>query len=62
VYAGEILSVINTPLPPDGTYQFQIFFDIEDPLEPVQLRFQTLSGAIEGVMTFNRVELRKIEN
>jgi hypothetical protein len=62
VYAGEILSVINTALPPDGTYQFQIFFEIEDPLEPVQLRFQTLSGAIEGVMTFNRVELRKVEN
>jgi hypothetical protein len=59
VYAGEILSVINTPLPPDGTYQFQIFFDIEDPLEPVQVRFQTLSGAIEGVITFDRVEVRR---
>lgn len=59
VYAGEILSVINTPLPPSGAYRFQIFFDIEDPLEPVQLRFQILSGAIEGAMTFNRVELRR---
>ena len=59
-YAGEILSVINTPLPPQGTYQFQILFDIADPLEPVQLRFQTLSGAIEGILTFNQVALTRV--
>lgn len=62
VYAGKILSVINTPLPAQGTYKFAISFDIEDALEPVQLRFQTLSGAIEGVLTFDRVELTRIRN
>lgn len=62
VYAGDILSVINTPLPAEGTYKFQIVFDLEDALEPVQLRFQTLSGAIEGVVTFNRIELTRVHN
>lgn len=62
VYAGRILSVINTPLPSQGTYKFAISFDIEDALEPVQLRFQALSGAIEGVIIFHRVELTKVCN
>jgi hypothetical protein len=62
VYAGELLSVVNTPLPAEGTYQFQVSFELADPIEPVQLRFQILSGAIEGVITLDRVELTKIQN
>lgn len=59
VYSGDILSVVTTPLPASGTYKFQISFEIIDPLEPVQVRFQTLSGAIEGVVTFNRISVRR---
>jgi hypothetical protein len=61
-YAGKILSIINAPLAPQGTYRFRISFNIDDALEPVQLRFQTMSGAIEGVITLNRVELTKVLN
>jgi hypothetical protein len=59
-YAGEILSVVTTRLPPQGTYRFGIGFEISNPLEPVQLRFQTLSGAIEGVFTLSSVSLKRI--
>jgi hypothetical protein len=60
VYAGEILSVITTPLPVHGTYTFTIGFEIANPLEPVQLRFQTLSGAIEGVFTLVSTSLERV--
>jgi hypothetical protein len=60
VYAGDILSVITTQLPAEGTYTFQIGFEIINPLEPVQLRFQILSGAIEGVFTLSGTGLRRV--
>jgi hypothetical protein len=60
VYSGDILSVVTTPLPASGTYKFQISFEIRNPLEPVQVRFQILSGAIEGVVTFNRIAVRRV--
>lgn len=59
-YAGDILAVVTTPLPPNGRYQLQISFEIADPLEPVQLRFQSLSGSIEGVISLNRISLSLI--
>ena len=59
-YAGEILSVITTQLPPHGTYTFQIGFEVTNPLEPVQLRFQILSGAIEGVFALSSTRLERI--
>lgn len=62
VYSGDILSVVTTPLPASGTYRFEISFEITNPHEPVQVRFQTLSGAIEGVVTFNRISVRRTEN
>jgi hypothetical protein len=60
VYAGEILSVITTQLPARGTYTFQIGFEISNPLEPVQLRFQILSGAIEGVFTLISTSIERV--
>jgi hypothetical protein len=60
VYAGEILSVITAELPARGTYTFQISFEITDPLEPVQLRFQILSGAIEGILTLGSTRLERV--
>jgi hypothetical protein len=59
-YAGEILSVITAQLPAQGTYTFQIGFEISNPLEPVQLRFQILSGAIEGVFTLSSTSLERV--
>jgi hypothetical protein len=61
VYAGDILSIVTAPLPASGTYKFQISFELTNPHEPVQVRFQTLSGAIEGVVTFNRIAVRRAE-
>jgi hypothetical protein len=60
VCAGEILSVITTELPAAGTYTFQIGFEITNPLEPVQLRFRILSGAIEGVFTLSGTRLERV--
>jgi hypothetical protein len=60
VYAGEILSVITTQLPAQGTFTFQIGFEIANQLEPVQLRFQILAGAIEGVFTLVSTSLQRI--
>jgi hypothetical protein len=60
VYAGEILSVITTELPAQGTFTFQIGFEITNPLEPVQLRFQIQAGAIEGVFTLNSTRLERV--
>ncbi|WP_027527942.1 hypothetical protein [Bradyrhizobium sp. Ec3.3] len=59
IYSGDILSVVTTSLPASGTYRLQISFEITNPLEPVQVRFQTLSGAIEGIITFNRIAVRR---
>jgi len=59
VYSGEILSVVTTPLPLEGTYKFRIYFQISNALEPVQLRFQTLSGAIEGVIVLNHIQIQR---
>jgi hypothetical protein len=60
VYSGEILSVITTQLPAEGTYTFDIGFEITNPLEPVQLRFQILSGAIEGVFILSSTSLERV--
>jgi hypothetical protein len=59
-YAGEVLSVVTTQLPAQGTYTFQIGFEVRNPLEPVQLRFQILSGAIEGDFTLNSIRLERV--
>lgn len=61
-YAGDILAVVTAPLPEKGRYKFYISFAITDPLEPVQLRFQSLSGAIEGVISLDRITLTLIND
>jgi hypothetical protein len=60
VYAEEILSVITAQLPAQGTYTFQIGFEISNPAKPVELRFHILSGAIEGVFTLSSTSVRRV--
>jgi hypothetical protein len=43
------LSIVTTGLPVQGTYIFHIGFRLSNLLEPVQLRFQILSGPIEAL-------------
>jgi len=62
VYAGDILNVFTAPLPAVGKYLVKLGFEIINANEPVQVRFQSLSGAIEGIVTFNRVEVRRAQN
>jgi hypothetical protein len=59
-FAGEILSVVTTQLPTQGTYTFQIGFEISNAAKPVELRFQILSGAIEGIFTLNSAILERV--
>jgi hypothetical protein len=61
-YASVILAVVTAPLPANGRYRLCISFAIIDPLEPVQLRFQSLSGAIEGVIRLDRITLSLIKD
>jgi hypothetical protein len=60
VYTQETLSVITTELPVQGTYTFQVGFEISNPAKAVELRFHIMSGAIEGVFTLNSVSLERV--
>ncbi len=52
--------MITTQLPAEGAYTFKIDFEIINPLEPVQLRFQIQAGAIEGVFTLGSTRLERV--
>lgn len=62
IYVGTLLAAAIAPLPASGRYQLQVSFKITDPsFEPVELRFQLTSGAIEGVIDLTRITLNLIE-
>lgn len=58
-FSGDVLSVVTAQLPIQGTYKFQLNFEISDSAKPVELRFQILSGAIEGILTLNSVSMQR---
>jgi hypothetical protein len=51
------LSIVTTGLPVQGTDTFHTGFRLTNRLEPVQLRFQILSGPIEAL---TRTSLERI--
>ena len=60
VTSRKIVAVVRAKLPRRGVYGCQIRFQIEDPTQPVEIRLQLLTGAIEGVIRMHSIKLRRI--
>lgn len=60
IVAGEVLAVFKTKLPPRGVYGCEIAFEHNDSSNPVEIRVQLVTGAIEGVLMLHKVELSQI--
>ncbi len=59
VFSGNILYGATMDLPASGIFEFVMPFSIADPFIPSELRFQILSGAIEGLLTLKQVSLMR---
>ena len=56
VVCGPLISAsVIADMPPDGRYCLTIPFRVVEPLQPVELRFQIESGAIEGRFLLSKV-------
>jgi hypothetical protein len=60
VVARKILAIVRMKLPRNGVYGCQIRFQIEDPSQPVEIRLQLLTGAIEGVIRMHSITLHRV--
>ncbi|MGO9418194.1 hypothetical protein [Roseiarcus sp.] len=58
--AGSVLAILKAKLPPQGVYGCEIEFEIRNPSDPVEIRLQLLTGAIEGLLMLRSVHLRRI--
>lgn len=61
VFSGQILCAIATEMPTSGIFKFTMGFRVEDPFLPVELRFQIMTGAIEGKLMLHEVTFRNVE-
>ena len=59
VFSGSILVAGETALPVTGVFGIDLPFEIVDPFDPVEVRLQTLSGAIEGRLTLREVVFQR---
>jgi hypothetical protein len=59
VVSGDVLAEFRTQLPPQGVYGCEIAFEIVKPSNPVEIRLQLVTGAIEGVLMLHGVRLRR---
>ncbi len=55
ILSRDILAAVIAELPAEGVFVFKIGFEILEPLLPVEIRFQILSGAIEGTFLLRKV-------
>ncbi|RBP08689.1 hypothetical protein DFR50_12476 [Roseiarcus fermentans] len=60
VVSGTILTARKMKLPPQGVYSCEIPFEITVPANPVELRLQLLTGAIEGQLMLRGIHLRRV--
>ncbi len=60
VFCGNVLCAVAARLPVRGAYGFEMRFEIRDPLRAVELRFQTLTGAIEGRLMLTSVTFSRV--
>lgn len=59
IVAGDIQCVVDADLPGEGVFAFEMAFAVVEPLLPVEIRFQILSGAIEGRFFLRRVRIER---
>ena len=59
IFAEKVLSAVRTRLPPSGSYGCDLWFQIDDPSRPVELRMRLLTGAIEGEISLRRIRLTR---
>lgn len=59
VASRDLLTAITTDLPADGVFSFEMAFEVLEPQLPIDVRFQILSGAIEGKFLMRSVSLRR---
>lgn len=59
VYSGSILVAGETSLPVSGVFGIDLAFKIVEPFDPVEVRSQILSGAIEGRLTLREVVFQR---
>jgi hypothetical protein len=59
IFSERILTAIGAKLPPSGRFSFNLDFDVVNPLAPVEIRMQLLTGAIEGRLSLVDVRLTR---
>ena len=57
---GELITGIITALPKNGTFEYEMEFDVVDPILPLEVRFEIREGAIEGVFNLGSVKLERM--
>ncbi len=60
VVSGGVLAAIKANLPPQGVFGCAIQFEIRTPTNPVEIRLQLLTGAIEGLLMLRSIHLTLI--
>ena len=62
VVCGRMISAsVIADMPVEGRYCFVVTFEVVEPLDPVELRFQIQSGAIEGRFLLTKVVMSAVE-
>lgn len=57
VVHGEVQTVVSAALPSHSVYQFELAFEVTEPLKPVEVRIAILLGAIEGKFMLRKVRI-----
>ena len=60
IYSEGILTAITAKLPIRGRHGFSLDFDVTNPLAPVEIRMQVLTGCIEGRLELADVRLERL--
>ncbi|MCI4677320.1 hypothetical protein K9U39_00075 [Rhodoblastus acidophilus] len=61
IFSEAILTAITAKLPPAGLFAFHLDFEVTNPLAPVEIRIQVLTGCIEGRLALKHVQIDRRE-
>jgi hypothetical protein len=61
IFSERILTAITAKLPASGRHAFDLDFTVVNPLAPVEIRMQLLTGAIEGRLSLVNAVLSRLE-
>ena len=60
VVSGSVLAAVKAKLPAQGIYSCELAFDIRAASNPIEIRLQLLTGAIEGMLMLRSVHLSRV--